>query len=71
MAIDGLRVTAGNYDAVMARYRVGDALRVHVFRRDELLELKVKLTADAAPQITLVLIGNTSEVRLRNAWLGR
>ena len=36
VAIDGLRVGAAGAEALLARYRPGDSVMVHVFRRDEL-----------------------------------
>lgn len=57
MAIDGLRVTADDASNQLARllapYKVGESVEVHVFRRDELLSLKVKLQSDDAPDVRL------------------
>lgn len=53
VAIDGLRVSATNLDNLLARYRVGDTVSVHAFRRDELLCFNATLTADDAPQMEL------------------
>ena len=59
MAIDGLRVTADDAGNQMARllaaYRVGESVDVHVFRRDELLNFSVKLQSDDAPDVRLNL----------------
>jgi predicted metalloprotease with PDZ domain len=52
IAIDGLRVGA-NLDALLARYKVGDALTVHAFRRDELMTFALTVLGDRAPAITL------------------
>src|SRR5690606_38763167 len=35
VAIDGMRITASSLDTVLGRYRAGDAITVHAFRRDE------------------------------------
>ncbi|MBL3960719.1 PDZ domain-containing protein, partial [Bacteroides thetaiotaomicron] len=43
IAVDGLRVTGTNLDALLARYRPGDKVEVHAFRRDELRTAKLKL----------------------------
>ena len=43
IAIDGLRVTGTNLDALLARYRPGDKVELHAFRRDELRTAKLKL----------------------------
>jgi len=49
VAIDGLRVdTSTTLDAMLARYKAGTSLTVHVFRRDELRAFRVKLAAPAA-----------------------
>ncbi|MGS0742486.1 M61 family metallopeptidase [Glaciimonas sp. GG7] len=70
VAIDGIRVTA-NLDVILARYRVGDAVTVHAFRRDELLTFSVKLLADTTPQLGLnAEPGPVAVVATRNAWLG-
>jgi len=55
IAIDGLRVngTAPNVEALLARYRVGDKVTVHAFRRDELMAFDVTLQGDRVPGITL------------------
>lgn len=55
IAIDGLRVNGvpPNVDALLARYRVGDRVTVHAFRRDELMAFEVTLQGDRVPGITL------------------
>ncbi|MES2934663.1 MAG: PDZ domain-containing protein [Pseudomonadota bacterium] len=59
VAVEGLRVFAGagspsaQLDALLARYRVGDIVTIHAFRRDELLTVSAKLQPDSAPQFTL------------------
>ena len=53
LAIDGLRVTRANLDGHLKRYLAGDALSVHVFRRDELLVLELVLQAPAPTQARL------------------
>lgn len=55
IAIDGLRVNGNpsNVDALLARYRVGDRVPVHAFRRDELMAFDVTLQGDRVPVITL------------------
>jgi len=53
VAVAGLRVDASqNLDLLLAAYRPGDSVRVHVFRRDELRAFDVKL---AAPRRRCVL----------------
>ncbi len=55
IAIDGLRVNGNpsNVDALLVRYRVGDRVPVHAFRRDELMTFDVTLQGDRVPGITL------------------
>lgn len=49
VAIDGLRVTAsGGTEELLARYRPGARVTVHVFRRDELRAFEVRLGAPEA-----------------------
>ena len=55
VAIDGLRVDApAGLDLLLAQYRVGDRVTVHVFRRDELREFRVKLSGPEATECVLV-----------------
>ena len=55
VAIDGLRVSGApsGVDALLARYKVGETVTVHAFRRDELMTFNVKLLGDRVPGITL------------------
>jgi predicted metalloprotease with PDZ domain len=49
VAVDGLRVDApAGLELLLAQYRVGDRVTVHVFRRDELREFRVRLGAPEA-----------------------
>lgn len=72
IAIDGLRVTASNLDTVLGRYRVGDKIELHAFRRDELR--RFELTLQAAPPKTCSLTpaagASKAVLKLRKAWLG-
>ena len=70
VAIDGLRVPASGPDGLLARYRVNDTVRIHAFRRDELMEFSLKLKSDTAPQVTLKALAKPVAVlRQRQAWL--
>jgi predicted metalloprotease with PDZ domain len=68
VAVDGLRVTARNLDALLGRRRPGDTLAVHAFRRDELMRFELTLGApgDDAPRLECGQSANA----LRRAWLG-
>jgi predicted metalloprotease with PDZ domain len=72
IALDDLRATLDGIGEVLDTRNPGDIVTVHVFRRDELLALRVVL--DAAPEDTcwLVLDERAAEdSRLRRAaWLG-
>jgi predicted metalloprotease with PDZ domain len=71
VALDGLRISATNLDNLLGRYRVGDVVSLHAFRRDELMRFSVTLTADDAPQMALTAQAKpVAAVRLRETWLG-
>lgn len=70
VAVDGLRVTAngpGQLDKLLRRYRPGDVVALHVFRRDELHPLQVTLAREAATEYRLVFEGDRNP--LRDRWL--
>ena len=70
VAIDGLRVTWGNLDGLLQRYRAGDAIAVHAFRRDELMRFDLTLESDATPLVTLEPREKpVAAMKLRKAWL--
>lgn len=70
LALDGLRITNG-LDKALRDYAPGHKLRVHAFRRDELLDVKVSL--DDAPRDTCFLQADDSAtakaVTARRDWL--
>ncbi len=54
LAIDSLRITPASIDKQLSRHQPGDTIKVHAFRRDELMSFNVKLdppTADTAKLI--------------------
>ena len=57
IAINGLRVTASDVDSALSNllsaYKVGDAVEIHAFRRDELVVMQAKLQADDVPNMSL------------------
>ena len=70
VALDGLKVTGSNLDALLARYAVGDKLTVHAFRRDELMAFEVTLQGDNAPQAKLVVSKKTvAAAKAQESWL--
>ena len=69
LAIDGLRITPTSLDKQLARHQPGDAIKVHAFRRDELMTFTVRL--DPAPPDTAKLTLVAKSERLRRGWLMR
>jgi len=61
IAVDGLRVNGNpcNLDGLFARYRVGDTVTMHAFRRDELMAFEVTLQGDRVPGITVAPMPGT------------
>ncbi len=71
VAVDGLRATAENLERLVARSAEGAPLRLHVFRRDELMELLAFPRPAVADTCDLMLLDPASEsqARARAAWL--
>ena len=70
VALDGLRVTAANLDKLLERYRVGDMVTLHAFRRDELMQFSAKLMADDVPKLEAKVAGKAAPMsRARKGWL--
>ncbi|KER66282.1 peptidase M61 [Burkholderia cepacia] len=70
IALDGLRVTGTNLDALLARYRPGDKVEVHAFRRDELRTAKLKLDGPEVTRYRLAAAAKPVAVsKAREAWL--
>lgn len=70
IAVDSLRVTGSNLDSLLQRYRVGDVVQIHAFRRDELMSFEVTLESDATPNYSLVMRDKPiTAAKLRKAWL--
>ena len=72
VAIDGLKVTAGNLEKVLQHIGVGQTVPVHLFRRDELLCFDVVMQPPPCDTCELILLEYVSEeiARRRAAWLG-
>ena len=72
VAINGLRVTASNLDALLARCTVGETLEIQAFRRDELRCFAVKLEAPRVEECALALVEKPIKLAaaLRKGWLG-
>ncbi|UVE66620.1 PDZ domain-containing protein [Burkholderia pyrrocinia] len=70
IAVDGLRVTGTNLDALLARYRPGDKVEVHAFRRDELRTAKLKLDGPEVTRYRLTSAAKPAAAsKAREAWL--
>ncbi|HEX8611732.1 MAG TPA: PDZ domain-containing protein [Telluria sp.] len=64
VAVEGLRVAGNpcNLDALLSRYKVGDTVGVHAFRRDELMTFSVQLQGDRVPDVKLSLVDERKKV---------
>ena len=72
MAIDGIKVTGANLETKIASYVPGAKVKLHAFRRDELMEFEVVLQATPRDTCDLLLrkdVGAAERER-REAWLG-
>ena len=70
VAIDGLRVTGANLDALLSRYLPGAKVEVHAFRRDELRTAQVKLDGPEVSRYTLAVTDKRTAARnWRERWL--
>ena len=72
VAVDGLKVTGGNLETQLGRRKAGERLRIHAFRRDELMEFELPL---ADPPHTLVKLRlaerpSAAAKALRRGWIG-
>src|SRR5690606_38863131 len=72
IALDGIRIGAGNWEQAIGRYRPGAVVRATAFRRDELIERSVRLLP--APHDTCFLAiderAGRAQRRLLDGWLG-
>jgi predicted metalloprotease with PDZ domain len=73
VALDNLRITATSLDALLKRRLPGDEVKIHAFRRDELMKFRVRLDAPPADQATLAPAPRVSAPAraLLKQWLGR
>lgn len=71
IAFDQLKVMNGGLESLLARYRVGDLVTVHAFRRDELMSFEVRLQAAPADRVELNLKTDVDATTLqkRSSWL--
>ncbi|TDN67714.1 PDZ domain-containing protein [Paraburkholderia sp. BL10I2N1] len=69
VAIDGLRVTGSNLDALLSRYLPGAKVEVHAFRRDELRTAQVKLDGPEVTRYKLSVTDKRAARNWRERWL--
>jgi predicted metalloprotease with PDZ domain len=69
VALDGLRVSGNpaNLETLLARYRVGDTVAMHAFRRDELMPFEVKLQGDRVPCVALAVTAGDQKLKRPSA----
>jgi predicted metalloprotease with PDZ domain len=67
IAVDGLRVNGNpsNLDQLFARYRVGDTVSVHAFRRDELMRFDVTLQGCRVPCVQIAVAPGTRKAAIK------
>lgn len=72
IAIDGLKASNGSLDKMLARKRKGARVKVHAFRRDELIEREVTLgSSELTATASIGEKASAAQRRFRTAWLGR
>jgi predicted metalloprotease with PDZ domain len=70
IAVNGLRVSSTNLDVILGRYRSGDVINLHIFRRDELMTFDATLAVNDAPQVSLTAASKPEEaISMRAVWL--
>ena len=71
VALDGLRASLGTLEQQQARWQPGERVRVHAFRRDELIQCELALHPAPADTCWLSLADADAPTRRRReAWLG-
>lgn len=70
VAIDAIRVGNANFEKILSRYKAGERLHVHAFRRDELMTFEVELVGAASNTCYLTTTAEASMAKARRAWLG-
>ncbi|MEL0028159.1 MAG: PDZ domain-containing protein, partial [Perlucidibaca sp.] len=69
VALDGLRVTAANWEKRLLQHAVGDSISVYAFRRDEWLACSCLLAAAPLDTCVLTLSADPSARTLADRWL--
>lgn len=71
IAVDGLKVSSSTFDQLIEAFTIGDSIEVHLFRRDELIVLNVKLEPAEADTAYLSYSEQTGPVQSMLNWLNR
>lgn len=69
VAANGLRVNGASLEKLVASHAPGDALHVHAFRRDELMEFRVVLGSAPADTCVLTLSADAGRQRRAEQWI--
>jgi len=70
VAIDGLKVSARNLEKRLAAFQPGETVPLHVFRRDELLEVQIEMRARPIDTCALTIVAaDRAAANRRKAWL--
>ena len=72
IAVDGIKTDKTYFEKYIQSNFVGDVIKLHVFRRDELLTFDVTLSSAPCDTCYLIEVDNCSEeiIRNRESWLG-
>ncbi len=73
VALDNLRITASSLDTLLKRRNAGDEVKIHAFRRDELMKFRVRLDAPPVDQAKVgpAVRASAAAKELLKQWLGR
>ena len=71
IAVDGIKANKQNIEKLLAPYSTGDTIKIHAFRRDELMQFQLK--SETAPQTTCAMKqldnANTEQITACTNWL--
>ncbi len=73
VALDGLRIDARSWSSRLSRLRAGDRVRIHAFRRDELMEFDLRpgVALKSTARLSIAQRQTAASRRLRQGWIGR
>lgn len=70
VAINGIAVASDKFDVLLRPYKPGETVKVHAFRRDELMEFDLKLNPKKPSLVKLgFLEADANVTKRREAWL--